>query len=144
MVEAIVFSDAHVDEQTAQRLERFLREECPKAKRVYILGDLFEFWFGSKQAGHEPYRTILEAMKELSDMKELGREPEFFFTEFGDSSINYICRFWITGGNGRAKLSARSQLIRKLKQEFDQQGIEIPFPMRTLEFKNQDAFSTAI
>ena len=83
-------------------------------------------------------------MRELSDTTDPGREPEFFFSEFGDSSINYLCRFWIKGGNGRAKLAARSELIQKLKNEFDREGIVIPFPIRTLEFKNQEAFSTVI
>lgn len=86
----------------------------------------------------------LATMRELSDMTEMGRPPEFYFTEFGDSSINFLCRFWIKGENGQAKLSSRSAMIMKLKNEFDKHDIVIPFPIRTLEFKNQEAFSTVI
>lgn len=89
-------------------------------------------------------QIAMKTMQDLSNMIELGREPEFFFTEFGESSINFLCRFWIKGGNGQAKLKARSQLIRNLKAGFDKEGIEIPYPIRTLEFKNQDTFSTVL
>lgn len=69
MVEAIIFADAHVSEgdaQAAARVNSFLLEVCPTARRVFILGDLFDFWFGSKQARHAPYRTVLESMAKLA------------------------------------------------------------------------------
>ena len=64
---------------------------------------------------------------------ELGKNVEFYFTEFGDSSINFLCRFWIDSTNALEKLKAKSDAIIKIKQAFDKENISIPFPMRTLE-----------
>ena len=64
---------------------------------------------------------------------EANKEVEFFYTEFGDSSINFLCRFWVDSTNAMGKLKAKSLAIIKIKQAFDKENISIPFPMRTLE-----------
>ena len=64
---------------------------------------------------------------------EANKEVEFFYTEFGDSSINFLCRFWVDSTNAMGKLKAKSLEIIKIKQAFDKENISIPFPMRTLE-----------
>jgi len=76
--------------------------------------------------------------------ERISDSPEFYFTEFDNSSINFMCRFWIFGESGLAKLKARSQLIMELKKAFDEHDIQIPFPIRTLEFKNQEILEPAI
>tara|TARA_R110001592_G_scaffold2776_3_gene15779 strand:+ start:5462 stop:6316 length:855 start_codon:yes stop_codon:yes gene_type:complete len=68
------------------------------------------------------------------NQNELGKEVEFYYTEFGDSSINFLCRFWVDSKNALEKLKAKSDAIIKIKQAFDKENITIPFPMRTLEF----------
>lgn len=68
------------------------------------------------------------------NQKQLEKEVEFYYTEFGDSSINFLCRFWVDSKNALEKLKAKSNAIIKIKQAFDKEGITIPFPMRTLEF----------
>ncbi|WP_397446036.1 mechanosensitive ion channel family protein [Polaribacter sp. R77954] len=68
------------------------------------------------------------------NQKRLEKEVEFYYTEFGDSSINFLCRFWVDSENALEKLKAKSNAIIKIKQAFDKEGITIPFPMRTLEF----------
>lgn len=59
---------------------------------------------------------------------------EFFFTEFGDSSINFVTRFWITSQKPKPKLEAQHLAIKLIKKNFDEAGINIPFPIRTLDF----------
>lgn len=59
---------------------------------------------------------------------------EFFFTEFGDSSINFITRFWIYSQKPKPKLEAQHKAIKLIKKHFDAAGINIPFPIRTLDF----------
>lgn len=54
------------------------------------------------------------------------------FTEFGDSSINLMLRFWIKPSE-ISFLVAKSEGIKALKSAFDTKGITIPFPIRTLE-----------
>lgn len=62
------------------------------------------------------------------------REVELIFTDFGDSSINFQLRFWLSGPSWRDYLVARSEAIIALKEAFDQHDIMIPFPIRTLDF----------
>lgn len=88
------------------------------------------------------YSADLEKVEKLTkkivgnnfNQKEIGKEVEFYYTEFGDSSINFLCRFWVDSQNALEKLKAKSKAIIKIKQAFDKEGISIPFPMRTLEF----------
>lgn len=61
-------------------------------------------------------------------------EVEFFFTEFGDSSINFTTRFWIDMVNKKQQLEAQHKAIKLIKQHFDNKDINIPFPIRTLDF----------
>lgn len=61
-------------------------------------------------------------------------EIDFFFTEFGDSSINFVTRFWINSVKPKPKLAAQHKAIMLIKKKFDAEGINIPFPIRTLDF----------
>ncbi len=45
----------------------FLRKEAKTAERIYILGDLFEFWIGDDAAEKLGARPLLNAMKEVSE-----------------------------------------------------------------------------
>lgn len=60
--------DAHLDparpERTA-KLARFFREVGPRASEIYLVGDLFDFWFGWKPALAEPYGALLDALRGL-------------------------------------------------------------------------------
>ncbi len=62
------------------------------------------------------------------------REAELFFQAFGDSSINFVVRFWIEFQRPIHYNAAVSQAIMALKAAFDREGILIPFPIRTLDF----------
>lgn len=67
-----------------------------------------------------------------------GREPdqpvELFYEGFGDSSINFVVRFWIPFSREPEYLEARSQAVQRIKQAFDAHDVTIPFPIRTLDF----------
>lgn len=66
--------------------------------------------------------------------QEDGEEVEFFFQEFGDSSINFIVRFWADSVNGKDAHILKHQAIKTIKKNFDAQDVNIPFPIRTLDF----------
>lgn len=59
---------------------------------------------------------------------------EFFFTEFGDSSINFVVRFWIDFQKNKHQLEAKHQAMKLINDQFDKEDINIPFPIRTLDF----------
>jgi len=58
-------------------------------------------------------------------------EPLIIITKFGESSVDLEVRVWIQ----RTKLfDVRTELIMGIKAAFDEAGIEIPFPHRTVYF----------
>lgn len=78
-----------------------------------------------------------QTIQKLFDQKSLDKEIEFYYTEFGGSSINFMCRFWIEGESGLARLRSKSKAIKEIKKVFDKEGFNIPFPIRTLQFDNK-------
>ncbi|HET8752844.1 MAG TPA: mechanosensitive ion channel family protein [Salinimicrobium sp.] len=61
-------------------------------------------------------------------------EVEFFYQEFGESSINFIVRFWTDCVNSKDEYKAENKAIILIKKAFDENNINIPFPIRTLDF----------
>ncbi|GIV59321.1 MAG: mechanosensitive ion channel protein [Rhodothermaceae bacterium] len=77
--------------------------------------------------------VALEAVEDLPGRAK-DRPLELFYESFGDSSINFVLRFWIPFQGPRDLFEARSAAIRRIKRAFDAHGITIPFPIRTLDF----------
>ncbi|WP_452220817.1 mechanosensitive ion channel family protein [Lacinutrix salivirga] len=94
------------------------------------------------------YESDLEKVEQLTketicntfDQIEKPEDVEFYFTEYGGSSINYLCRFWIDAENALEKLRAKSKAIIEIKKAYDKENINIPFPIRTLQFDNKLSF----
>jgi small conductance mechanosensitive channel len=79
-------------------------------------------------------RVAMEAVEGVEGRDE-NREVELFYQEFGGSSINFQIRFWIPFSSKQVDyLRARSEAIVRIKKAFDENGITIPFPIRTLDF----------
>lgn len=76
--------------------------------------------------------TLEKTFEKIDESKPV----EFFYTEFGDSSINFRCRFWIKGTKRVHTLNATNKAIIAIKKAFDKEGVNIPFPIRTLQFGN--------
>ncbi|THD65499.1 mechanosensitive ion channel family protein [Robertkochia marina] len=76
--------------------------------------------------------TVVNEFEVVKDSHDL----LFFYTEFGDSSINFELRFWIDSTSGLEILKARGEAIIAIKKAFDEHGITIPFPIRTIDFSN--------
>ncbi len=89
------------------------------------------------------YNSDLEMVEKLTtetinqhfNQESIDTEMEFYFTEFGDSSINFMVRFWIDGTSGVPKLKAKSKAIIEIKKAFAKAAIDIPFPIRTLQIE---------
>ncbi len=76
--------------------------------------------------------VVLECMQGFPDMLT-NRPLEVMFTGFGDSSINFTLRFWIPYRRQVDYVGAKSEAIMRIKRAFDEAGIVIPFPIRTLD-----------
>ncbi|MFH5831731.1 mechanosensitive ion channel family protein [Halalkalibaculum sp. DA384] len=82
----------------------------------------------------EKARTLaIRAIEKLESIDQ-SRDIEFFYNEFGDSSINFVVRFWVNFRTNPDYWRAQSDAIMAIKKEFDENGIDIPFPIRTLDF----------
>ncbi len=84
----------------------------------------------------EKVRQITIAAIKARVAYDKDRKVELFFNEFGDSSINYTLRFWLSDRkSGQADfLEAQSEAIIAIKRAYDENDIMIPFPIRTLDF----------
>ncbi|MCC4211178.1 mechanosensitive ion channel family protein [Leeuwenhoekiella parthenopeia] len=87
------------------------------------------------------YESDLEAVKKLTietlsaKFEQQGSEEiEFFYESFGDSSINFVARFWAPVTKRKDMLAAQDLAIIAIKKAFDANDINIPFPIRTLDF----------
>jgi UDP-2,3-diacylglucosamine hydrolase len=64
----LFISDVHLSSRCPERTEafvRFLRREAPRTQELYILGDLFDYWFGPKHLTVPDYREALDALREV-------------------------------------------------------------------------------
>jgi UDP-2,3-diacylglucosamine hydrolase len=66
----LFISDLHLCAErpaiTALFLE-FLKNEARRARALYILGDLFEFWIGDEAADTAEFRPMIKGLRELAD-----------------------------------------------------------------------------
>ena len=94
------------------------------------------------------YESDLEMVRDLTlqVIKDLfpqrgNEEVEFMYNEFGDSSINFTVRFWTDVTKNRDILVAQNLAIIAIKKAYDGKGVNIPFPIRTINFSNKLALN---
>ena len=75
-------------------------------------------------------KTILENFESIENKDDI----IFLYEEFGDSSINFETRFWIKSTSALEVARAKTDAMIAVKKAFDENGINIPFPIRTLDF----------
>ena len=69
--------------------------------------------------------------------------PSVWMSEYGDSSVNFVIHCWITDpemGVG----NVRSDVLNKLWDLFQEHGIEIPFPQRDLNLRDNEQFQQLV
>jgi len=59
-------------------------------------------------------------------------EPSVRLTELGDSSVGLQSRIWIENPSRADFVKTRGEYVRRVKQRFDEEGIDIPYPHRTI------------
>lgn len=75
---------------------------------------------------------VMQVLKELADANPLvlnEPEPLLLFDNFGDSALLIRYGVWFEKSQ---YLEVRNSLLREIKERFDAEGIEIPFPHRSL------------
>ncbi|MFO7724764.1 MAG: mechanosensitive ion channel family protein [Oceanipulchritudo sp.] len=83
-------------------------------------------------AYREDVARVMEILKELAAANPLALddpEPLILFNDFGESSLQFRFGLWFEKSNF---LKLRNSILREIKERFDREGIEIPFPHVTL------------
>ena len=106
------------------RLQNFARH--PERKFMETIG----VGYGSDLKRTQ--EIVLNILNEVSDVKQLPTPPECYVMNFGDSAITISCRCWIPADNW---LQRTSDIRIAIKDAFDKEGIEIPFPQRVITTK---------
>lgn len=75
----------------------------------------------------------IEAVKAVEGVRS-DKDLIFDYAAFGDSSINFNLRFWVHFPGEISFLLITNDVIMAIKKAYDQNGITIPFPIRTLDF----------
>lgn len=66
---ALFISDLHLQAahpRTAEAFERFLAERAVHAERLYLLGDIFEYWAGDDDLAEPFHQHIIDAIRAVS------------------------------------------------------------------------------
>ena len=66
--------------------------------------------------------------------------PEIDLVNFGDSSIDFVVRYWTLPQQKKVR-QVQTKMIIAIKDSFDQASISIPYPIRTLYYYDQDRYS---
>ncbi len=89
----------------------------------------------------EVKRIARESLMSLSFLKE--GDLTIHFDTFDSSSINFTIRMWIDFPNGEiGYLDAVEKIIFTIKSAFDQNNINIPYPIRTIEVNDLEKYLT--
>ncbi|MEM7719768.1 MAG: mechanosensitive ion channel domain-containing protein [Pseudomonadota bacterium] len=84
---------------------------------------------------HEVRRLAIQAAAGVDRVLE-HRPPVCHIVGFGDSSVDYILRFWITDPSG-GLTNIRGNVFLALWDTFHEHGISIPFPQREVTLMNE-------
>ena len=83
-------------------------------------------------AYREDVGTVVEVLADVADKNPYcldEPEPIILFKGFGDSALQFLLGVWFAKADF---LTLRNSILRDIKERFDAEGIEIPFPHRTL------------
>jgi small-conductance mechanosensitive channel len=84
------------------------------------------------------YKAVEETPRILKAPK-----PRVNIMAFGDSSVDFEVRFWITDPEG-GLANIRSDVYQRIWQLFHENDIEIPFPQRDINLRGNEQFSQLV
>ena len=80
----------------------------------------------------EDVGRVMAILRELAEANPLALddpEPLILFNDFGESALQFRFGLWFEKSNF---LKLRNSILREIKERFDKEGIEIPFPHITV------------
>lgn len=136
-VETITIRDTHIRQVDGQRVvvpnailfkdPVTVRTDLPKRRITVICGVAYD------EDVDQSRQVIYDAVKGLPSV-DPDKPVQIFAQEFADSSINFEVTWW-SGSEPVDIRRSRDEVVAAVKRALDDAGIEIPFPYRTLTFK---------
>lgn len=83
--------------------------------------------------------VITAAVRDVDSVRDDVKDVQIFAKAFGESSIDFEVAWW-TGSRPFDIRQSRDQVVAAVKRALDEADIEIPFPYRTLTFKEPLAY----
>ncbi len=82
----------------------------------------------------EVRKLLYDTIKQVKEVSTTHSDVRIDFDGFGDSSINFVARFFIDQTDQKSYKVATTEVATAVKEAFDANDIMIPFPIRTLDF----------
>lgn len=73
--------------------------------------------------------TIVNEFNQIKSKQEV----EFFFIGLADSTVNYVCRFWIKELGALNAVKAKNRALNKLQIAYENNDIELAMPVRSFQ-----------
>lgn len=84
---------------------------------------------------NKAFKVFEKAVKgEKRLVKTDGKEPQIMVTSLGDSSVNITARVWTSTSDF---WDVKWDLTKSIKEALDKDGVNIPFPTRTIEYAGE-------
>ena len=104
-----------------------IRTDLDRRRQTVIVGIAYD----------QDIETAVEVLREsVGELDSVGKDPalEVFAQAFNDSSVDIEVTWWC-GSTPLDQRRSRDEVVTAIKRGLDQAKIEIPFPYRTLTFK---------
>ncbi|MFB6294236.1 MAG: mechanosensitive ion channel family protein, partial [Candidatus Nanohaloarchaea archaeon] len=80
----------------------------------------------------EQAKYIINQVLQNTDAVLEDPSPEIVLESLGDSAVNIQVFYWIDDPKKARLRNIREQLLEEIKHRFDEEGLEFPFPTRTI------------
>jgi len=87
---------------------------------------------------HRVRKLAIDAAQSVDRVLPAPRAPVCHIVGFGDSSVDYILRFWIRDPTG-GLTNVRGAVFLALWDAFNEGGVSIPFPQREVRMLEDEA-----
>ena len=108
----------------------FINEITEKVDRLIVIKDE-----RLKDFNSEFYKEIIEKISLELNWVKREPPPKVVVRSFGDSAVNLEARVWIR--EPRRRMDTISHITDRVKEVFQQERIEIPFPKRDIYIKRE-------
>ncbi|GAB3039142.1 mechanosensitive ion channel family protein [Natronobiforma cellulositropha] len=92
----------------------------------------FDFGIGYDDDIHQASAIIVAEAERHPEIMD-DPAPSVRLTELGDSDVGLQSRIWIADPSRADFVRIRGEYVTSVKERFDEEGIDIPYPVRTLE-----------